>query len=384
MENADLYSRLKAAQGFGGKEIPANDSPNKVITLGQALEEAIPDGVKRQKITDHMLEQTITKLVRTTDINTLRMASVSDRVAMKRNQSTPFLNLLESFGPPAVVDDFQYQFDEWNIGSDTADLWDSQGDLPSEAKSNRPRRSNTVTCFGNKLNASLVAMNMAQQQSQVDIMAREIDLEITRIRRKMNAVLLSNTENKIEDVGQIPQMGGFITRSTSYGVNAGAGDVTRTLLQGRIDAIANDGDPEGLGYNLNLVMFCGKRQLQVVRDIILAEYSGIDPMSRMLFEDDLKRRLNDFRVPVYTVFESMPGPVLPTILDSQLPSGTAVIFDVGEYSPRLAKLYLGGTPGPYVLTRPTEKLQRLDVMLDFATLEDPIVASRAVISGLAT
>lgn len=329
---------------------------------------------------NEVIEPIVTKLVRTPDISTLRMATVSDRVAVLRNTATPFLNFLESQpGGISTVLDYQFRFDEWNIGADTAAIWNIEDDLPAEAKSMRPTRSNTVTCIGNKIVASLMAMDMAQQQRGIDLLAREVDLEITRLRRGMNKYLLSNTENKIENAGSTPQLGGFITRSTSYGVNCGGSDLTRSLIQGRIDAIANDSDPQGMGYNLPLIGFTNARQLQVLRDIIVSEYNGIDPMSRVAFEQELRNRLSNFKVPIQMVFESMPGPVVPFVLDSQLPSGTTILFDGNQ--PRLAKMHLGGNQGPYVLQRPTEKLQSLNVMFDLFTLEDPLLVSRSVLSN---
>lgn len=378
---ADLYDRLKAATG-NTVEGSANEGP-KLMALGQALEDAFSDSYRRKKFINEVLEPIFTKIVKTPDIATLRMASVSDRMAMKRNEETPFLNFLES--NPAGVGvsrDYQYQFDEWNIGTDEAAIWDIQEDLPAEAKSARPRRSNTITCVGNKLSFSELVLDMAQQQSNIDLLAREVDMEIVRIRRKMNAILLSNTEVKLETAGSpnFPQLGGFITRSTSYNVDLAGGDLTRTVLQGRVDAIANNGSPEGRGYGRPLVMFTNAKQLQVVRDIIISEYNGIYPTDRMAFEDALRSRLRDFRVPVQVVFESLPGPVIPFILDSQLPSGSSILFEADL--PRLVKMRLGNVDGPYVLTRPTEKLQRLDVCFDLVSLEDSLIESRSALSSV--
>jgi len=351
-----------------------------VVTLGDALEYSVLDGGSRLKVANQVIDPIITKLVRTPDIATLRMATISDRVAVLRNTQTPFLNFLESQpGGVGQANDYQYRFDEWNIGADVAEPWNIEDDLPGEALSMRPSRNNTLTCIGNKIAVSLMVQEMANSQRNIDVLAREIDLEITRIRRKMNAMLLANTEVKIEQAGSIPQLGGMVTRSTAYTVGAGGSDLTRTLLQQQIDAIANNGDPQGLGYNIPLIAFTNARQLQVLRDIIISEYNGIDPMSRVAFEQELKGRLADFRVPVQMVFEPMPGPVVPFVLDSQLPSGTTMLLDANQ--PRLVKMNLGGQPGPYVLQRPTEKLQSLNVIFDLFTLEDPLVVSRALITG---
>ncbi len=375
----DIFSQLKQAQGSAkaaeGKAQPAG---LRVMTLGDALEISVPSASSRLKVANQVIDPIITKLIRTPDIATLRMATISDRVAVLRNTQTPFLNFLES-QPSGVGQafDYQYRFDEWNIGADVAEAWNIEDALPSEASSMRPSRNNTLTCTGNKIAVSLMVQEMANTQRNIDVLAREIDLEITRIRRKMNSMLLSNTEVKIEQAGSVPQLGGFLTRSTSYTVDAGGSDLTRSLIQTQVDSIANNADPQGLGYNLPLIAFTNARQLQVLRDIIISEYNGIDPMSRVAFEQELKGRLADFRVPVQMVFEPMPGPVIPFVLDSQLPSGSTIIFDANQ--PRLVKMHLGGQPGPYVLQRPTEKLQSLNVIFDLFTLEDCLIVSRAKI-----
>lgn len=349
-----------------------------VIALCDALAEGSPDTYSRLKVYQGIVEPIITKLVRSPDIATLRMATISDRVAVLRNTMTATLNFLESQpGGITQVADYQFRFDEWNIGADLAGPWNIEDDLPGEAKSYRPSRSNTLTCIGNVIPVSLLAQEMASQQRNIDVLAREIDLQITRIRRGMNKLLIANGEVKFETAGSVPQLGGLVTRSTAYNVDAGGGDLTRTLIQGRVDAIANVGDPQGLTYNVPLVGMTNARQLQVLRDIIISEYNGIDPMSRVAFEQELKGRLADYKVPVQMVFEPMPGPVIPFILEPQLPAGTTILFDAQQ--PKMAKMYLGGQPGPYVLQRPTEKLQSLNVVFDLFTLEDPLVVSRSLI-----
>lgn len=379
----DLYDRLKAATQTDSGTVSLPDKGPKVMTLGKALEASFEDQTRRKKFVAEVLEPIFTKIVKTPDIGTLRMASISDRMAMKRNEETPFLNFLESQdGGTAIARDYQYQFDEWNLGFDAAAIWDVQGDLPAEARSVRPRRSNTITAVGNTMLFSELVLDMVAQQANIDLLAREIDNEVVRIRRKMNSLLLSNTEVKLEaaPAPNFPQLGGFITRSTDYGVDLGGGDFTRTVLQGRVDAIANYGSPEGLGYGRPLICFCDANQLQVVRDIIISEYNGIYPTDRMAFENSLRARLRDYKVPVQVVFESLPGPVIPFVLDPMLPSGTSILF-VADL-PRLVKMYLGGVSGPYVLTRPTTNLTRLDVAFDLFSLEDPLVSSRSVMTNV--
>jgi hypothetical protein len=379
----DLFSRLKAAQGKPvNSAAPAGSSAGRVISLGDALEEACPEGSKRAKIFNTILEPVITKLVRSTDIATLRMATLVDRVAELRNDETPFLNWLET-QPMGVepVNDYQIRFDEWNKGQDLAEPFNIEDSIGEEAKSQRATRNNTLTCVGNKIAVSLITQEFASQQRGVDMMGRELDFEVGRIRRAMNRMLLSNTEVKMESAGNIPQLGGLVTRSTAYGVSAGGSDLTRLLIQGRIDAIANDLNEEGMGFGVPLVGFTNHRQIGVLRDIIISEYNGIDPVSRMQFEANLMSRLQTARISDGMVFEpnNNSSPIL-FVKDSQLPAGVTILFDSRQ--PQLAKMPLGGQYGPYALQRPTEKLQTLNTMFDLFSLIDPIILSRAVISGV--
>lgn len=373
---SDLYDRLKAVSNLDATTSESGVD-SEVMTLGQALAISFPDATKRKSYMENVLTPVITKLVRTQDINTLRMASVSDRMVVKRNEMTPFLNFLEAQDAGVgVTKDLHYQFDEWDIGTTEAEVVDIQSSLPGEAKSNRPRNSNTVTCLGNKLIFSDLVLDMAHQQSNIDLLAREVDLEVTRIRRKMDSLLLTNTEVSLEGPAPIPQNGGMLTRSTDYTLDLGGGDFTRTVLQGRIDAIANAAAQNGRGYR-QLVCFTNARQLQVVRDIMINEYNGIFPTDRLAFETSLMAKMKEFRIPVQVMFESLPGMPLPFIYEPLLPSGTSIIMEVEL--PRLVKLNLGGVGGPYVATRPTENFQRLEVVIDFFTLEDPVTESRSKI-----
>ena len=373
---ADLYDRLKAVSNL---DVATSESgtDTEVMTLGQALSISFPDALKRKMYVENILTPVITKLVRTQDINTLRIASVSDRMVVKRNEMTPFLNFLEAQDAGVGLSkDFHYQFDEWDIGTTAAEVVDIQSALPGEAKSSRPRKSNTITCVGNKLIFADLALDMAQQQSNVDLLAREVDLEVTRIRRLMDAMLLSNTEVSLEGPAPIPQLGGMLTRSTDYTLDLLGGDFTRTVLQGRIDAIANAAAQNGRGYR-QLVCFTNARQLQVVRDIMINEYNGIFPTDRLAFESALMAKMKDFRIPVQVMFESLPGLPLPFIYEPLLPANTSIIMEADL--PRLVKMNMGGVGGPYVATRPTENFQRVEVVMDFFTLEDPVVESRSKI-----
>lgn len=381
--HSDLFSRLKATvEGRVTTSAAPSANTVRVLTLGEALEEACPDAVERLKVYEGIIQPTITKLLRTPDVALLRMGSLSDRTAELRNERTPWLNWLETQpGGVVRVTDLQHRFDERSLGMDEAELFDLEDELPGESKSYMVTNSNTVTAIGSVASATLLAQELTQQQARVSLLAREIDDIIVRIRRKMNQILLANTEVKFENSGTVKQLGGFITRSTLNNTDCGGSDLTRNLLQGAVDDIANDGSPQGLSYNVRLMGLTNARQIGVLRDIIISEYGGIDPMSRIQYEALLMQRVQAARMRIDGVFEPTigSGGVVPFFLDSQLPAGTTIIFDPDQ--PRVGKLFLMGQEGPYALQRPTDKLQTRTVVFDTVTLEDPLKSSRSVLQN---
>lgn len=372
----DLFSRFKAASAQA-KPMSQASKGVKVMTLGAAMEESFPSYSTRQKAYDEVIAPILTKLTRSEDLSTWRMASMLELVEGARNEETPTLNMIES-NPRGVVrvDDIHFTFHEDNIGADVAEEWNIQDALPETAKSMRTARKNTITCIGNVNAVSTLAQSIGLEQANIDVLAQELKDEIIRIRRRINYNLLNATEVTFETAGSVPTMGGLLSRSTDYLVNVGGGDLTRSLIQGRVDAIANYTDPQGLGYGTPLLGITNARQLQVLRDIIISEYGGITPTSRVEYEALLKARLEANRVPVQMVFEPMPGPgAIPFITDGQMAAGTTLILDPNR--PQLVKLYLGGVSGPYTLQRPTEKLQSKNVTFDLVSLADYLVISRS-------
>lgn len=328
------------------------------------------------------IENIARKELQSPDLSNLRLVSMAPRVAELRNEMTVFLNILEG-NPILRVSDFQVKFRESRIGADVAAMFNPNGDLPAEAQMNRPARTNTLGFGGNTLRIRFIAQELGQQSpiQSTDPRADEIDMELVRIRRKQNAVLLANTEVTAENAGFIPQPGGFLTRSTSYNL-ATAGDLTNTMIQGRVNAIANITDPEGYGYTPLVAMVGGPTQLQKVRDLMIARYPGENSASFAATTAGVRAKLAAVNVPEDQMMSYVPLPGRPVLFvyEPQLASDTVLLFD--PMQPQMGKFSMFGSLGPWVLERPTENILYLLLVFDAWTLVDNLIASRAVITGL--
>lgn len=389
MSNTSMESilgKLKAAQDrrLAGEGESATQEV-KFQTIGEGLEAEFADINKRADVFHRFIEGELVqrqKLITTPDLINMRFGTLSDYMPVRANRQTTFLNLLRSKGAPKIATDYQFLFNEEDIGAQTVQVWGVDQALPSEVAAHINRRSNTLTCIGNVINVSMIAQEMASQQVDVNVLQNQIALQMVRMEDKMNRILLSNVEIKFEGVNNVPQLGGFVTRSVLYGVDAGGSDLTRPLIQGRITAMANAGSIQGLNYNRKWLAFCGDRQLQVLRDIIIAEYGGIYPTDRVAFEKELIGNYGESGVRIDSVFDAHPGGAIPFAYEPHLPTGSALIFDADQ--PNLVKMRLGGQLGPFIIERPTEQLQFKNVVFDLFTLEDPLQDSRSLISNLAS
>lgn len=323
----DLYNQLEkvtANNGITTEEVlETADFGAGMKSAGHALEISFPDAGKRNKYLNEIIVPYInTKLVRTQDFTTMRTPTVSTVMEERRNEYTPWLNFLESQpGGAEIAEDFEYKFLVYDIGLDEAEVFDHQSSLPSEVKSSYPSDSNTVGCVGVKILMADLAMNMLNRTKNINILNREIGAAVTRIRRKMESMLLSNTEVTLEGPVPIPQPGGFLTRSDVAPIDLGGDDFTRPTLQGAIKDIADIASQNGRGYR-QLALLTNEQQVQVVRDIIVNENNGIFPTDRVAFESWLMKQMSDVKVNVRTVFENLFGPAVPTVLVPSLPANT--------------------------------------------------------------
>ena len=320
------------------------------------------------------------KALGTTNIGSLRLVSVSERIARKFNPDTKFLNWLET-KPAAQIDDFQYRILEQDIGSGTATPVSlERTTVFPEVNSSFEARYNTLTCLGNTVSSSIIAQDIAQRQRGVNLIERLVDDHLIRIRRTMNSMLLQNVEAVTEGPTNVPQLGGFLTRSTSNAQNAGGSNFTHTLLQAGIDVIEN-----ALGEGRELMLWGGSGQLPVVRDLMINRYTGENSAAHRELMDELRReQMAKAGISTQVVYEGFPGGAIPYVYDRLMPSSTAVLFDASL--PRLARFLLEGVGGPYVvaLQEPNSAMYNLVAVFDLFTLDDPLQVSRVKYTNLAS
>lgn len=337
--------------------------------------------------TKQMIYEKITKDLKTTDISSLRLISLADKVAELRNQQTVFLDML-STNPVVRVTDFQVRFRERRIGNQTAQFVNLNVDaFAPEAQSNYPQRTNTLGFLGNQLNIRIIGEQLAQQSpvQPMDVIQAEIEFEMTRIKRAMNQYLLSNQEVTAEVAGTPPQWGGFVTRSTLYQNSlATQSDLTNAIIQNAVDSIANNSSPQGLGYNVELVCLVPNSGAQVakIRDLMIARYPGTNATTFLSEQSMLRDRFAQVGIAPNQMMSYQPNPGRPIlfILDSQMPANTCIFFD--PLQPQLGQFAINGTYGPWALERPTAALTTLLYVFTGATLIDNLIESRSVVQNV--
>ena len=325
----------------------------------------------------------IMKDLKSPDINVLRINSTADRIPELADDETIFTNIAEMNGTVPCTD-LHVSFREKRIGSDTADWINMNvGTISGEAYLNRPSRKNTIGFAGNKIDIKLITSELGKQSpvDPTDLMMEEVDFEMIRIRRFFEQQLLSNTEVNIESTVAPTEPGGFITRSTLYNVST-SGDLTNALIQGRVDAIANKGSTEALGYNVPLVAFCPAVQLGKIRDLMASRYSAETNVTALGYQQRLMDMFAEKNMHPNAVqaYQPLPGHPVLFLYNSLMPSGTVLFFD--PRYPQLGKFQINGQYGPWVLERPTEAMTQLMYVFDGMTLIEHLVESRAVLTGI--
>lgn len=377
-QNSFLERVQKAMAATGSDASVPNENDLVSKPLYQAIFEECKSAQKAAEIIQHALLPQM-KSIGTVDIAALRVVSLSERIPVIRNDDTQFLNWLESVGNMPSITDYQYRIMERDSGNRTSVPFNVDAALPANVQSTYGQRYNTTTAFGDCIQGSFMMSSIAMQQRDVDVMQDNIDDELMSIRRGMNAVLLSNTEVVSETTGQVPQLGGFITRSTSNAIAAGGSNLTNTIIQTAVNSIRTS-----LGTNKHqFLLFCGSGQLAVVRDLMINRFPG---ETSATWKDSLGQRLGDqlknYGLSTQVAYVAYPGGTIPILFEDQLPSGNAILF-AAEY-PRLAKFRLNGQTGPYIMARPEATLYDKIIVFDMVTLDDPIVKSRVSVTGLAS
>lgn len=358
---------------------------NKEIFKPVPLAKAIFEGIESPTARDHVLAM-VQKDLRSPDINALRLVSMADRVDELKNEETLFLSMLE-MNPIFQARDLKISWREKRIGTDTADWVNlNVDDFPAVAVSKRPTRSNTVGFQGNRCSVRLITQALADQSpiEELNVMADEVDDELTRIRRAQETKLLSNTEVAMEGDVVAQQYGGMITRSTLYNASV-SGDLTEAMIQARVDAIANATSTEGLGYNIPLVAMTDQSgQLAKVRNLMSVRYPGETSAAALGYQAKLQAMFSEAGMAVNQIklYQPDPGSPVMFLYNPLMPANTCLFFD--PRAAQLARFKIMGQNGPWALERPQQPLNTLVYVFDGVSLVDGLIERRAVLTGLGT
>lgn len=359
----------------------ANDAPQVSKAPDEAkpwallLAEAVPDSTKRAGLNNLLIKSGIFKDVNTTDLGPVRMVSLYDTISKVYNPETKFLNLLKSKAP-FITSDYQFRIPEEVIGTDVLSPFNMDGSLPAVFQSTLSSRDNTLTALGQQIQVSFMAEEIAAQSPyKRNEVAAQLQWANVRLERTMSALLLSNTEQKSEAVPNIPQLGGFLTRSTSNVTPAGGSNLTDALIAASINQLAAIYGYSALG---DVVAFTNAAQIPVIRNLMINRFPGTDPMTFAEAQAKLGS-LNAMGLEVQMMYKDNNNLTIPFIRDTQLPAGTTIFFR--SSLPQLTKFKFGGKLGPFALDRPIATLYNLSIYFDLFSLCDPIVGSRASITG---
>lgn len=372
-------SFVDSIEQFKAQNPTAGASEKKYVVNAEQALAGITDPQAKAVATEF-----IVKAVQSTDLQGIRLVSLYDTVAMLDNQQTVFRSIVEKNGVYRSTD-YQIRWPEEYAGAGAVGFFNLNNNTnPAEDQMNRGVRTNTMGAYGWTLNLPFIVTELAGQSpvAPQDVKMREVRMGIDRMRRFSNSNLLSGAEVTSEIVGNA-RWGGFIDRSTSYNVALAPGsDLTDSIIQGRVDAIANAASNNGLGYQRPLIALTSSAQIAKIRALMIARFPGENSQAFYATQDMLEALgLKGLVLPAQTrVYQPDPGLPVIFIHEPQLPAGTTIFFDPTQL--QIAKFMMNGTLGPWVVERYTSTLNRLYIVFDFESLVDPLVPSRAVVTGL--
>lgn len=381
MEPQDFTDVLKLTEKSGATAV-AGKNGKRFEKVSFSVQEAL-EGISSPMLKDQMI-RTITMAVNSYDLSGIRLTSIADVQPELLNRTTVFHDIIDQNGVLPVTD-FQVMWPELYAGDDAVEFFNLNGANPGEAEMDRGVMTNTMGALGNKLSIPWITEELAAQSPRRPFAERanQIRMQLGRMRRFANQKLLANTEVTAETAAFFPQWGGFATRSTANGLVLGvAGNLTNAIIQGRVDAIANNASNNGLGRTVPLVALCGGAQIAVIRDLMIARFPGENSQSYLATQSQMMATLPGVKLPsdMVRAYQPDPGRAVLFVEEPQLTSGQCILFDPSE--PRLGQMSINSKFGPWVVERPVPELSTLLVIFDFKTLIDPLTASRSLISNL--
>ena len=364
----------------------AGSTPQKGQLVAKPLMELLMENTGSAKGAFELYEKSllpIMKQINTTDIAALRVVTLSSKVYHQANAETRFLDFMNAKNGTVNLTDYQYRIIESAIGTQTADVFNMDSlTLPAVLQSNYTQRYNTATAVGNVMRLSYMAQNIANMQANAgesDLFARQVDDMIIRINRTKNQKALVNTEVVSEATGQIPQLGGFITRSTNAPIACSGSNFTNALLQQGVDQIA-----ALYGSMEQLVLFVTKGQMAVIRDLMINRFPGETSATHREYMKELYGGTDGVAKGLMTnvVYQPYPGVQIPVYYDQDMPAQTAILFKADF--PSLAEMKFNGQAGVHMLARPEVSLADVAILFSLFSLSDPLVNSRVQFTGLAS
>lgn len=367
---------LKAAGVESKSSVAPNTSEYKSIDE-ILFDQFNGDGAKVKQFKSICASNGVFKDVTSAEMGPVRIQSLFPIISQIQNDETKFLSILRGRAPYRCTD-MQVRIPVEDIVSDLLPFFHVDGSLPAVYQSKLSEFTNTVGAVGQQIQISMLAKELAAQSPyRRDELAAQLQKAMLRIDRSMNAYLLSNLEQTGEAIpNEIPQPGGFVTRSVLNNQAIGASNLTDAYITAAVDSIA-----ARFGYDQlsDLVVLTSKGQIRVVRDLMINRYPGTTAMTKKDYDQELAGRAAMFGVPVQMMYEDNNAQALPFIREQQLPTGTTIVFKGNV--PRLGLLELGGNFGPWVIERPITALYSLDVAFNMFTLVDPMPESRSLILG---
>ena len=355
---------------------------NKQVFKPMGLQKALHEGVTNSKVANY-LEDKIIKDLRSSDLAPLRITSFDDQIQSLRSEETIFLSMCEKNGVEEITD-FQVQWLEDHIGSGVAQNVNLNVDaFASETFSNWNVRSNTLGFQGTVVKIRMIAQQLGLQSGLHSLNAteREVRDGFIRIRKLQESQLLVNEEVTTEGLNFAPTFRGFVTDTTLYN-NTNSGDLTNAAIQAQVDAIANEGSTEQVGYGNMLVAFCPAAQLAKVRDLMSSRYPGETSMLNALpYQDQLKRMFGEdsTNYPNQVVaYQPLPGAPVLFMLNPRMPANTVVYFQPDK--PKLYRFKINGQFGPWAIDKSesTVGLSTIRYLLDGLSLNQGLRQYRAL------
>lgn len=371
-EFTQLQDRLRGAlnKAEGGNATVSNrqDDGIRVGWLKDELAKAFAHDRDSSAMFTKQIED-LMKTLGTTNINALRIVSMSDRTVVKRPEDVRFANFLK-LKPTKAVTDIQHRIKERDALTALAPAFNPNGAMPAIRQSTYHSKYNTVTTVGNRTKQGWFAKDLTRAQgADEDVEQDNIDDIVNAIYRAEDQMLMSNQEVTSEAENDIPQLGGILNRTTTNVRNLG-GDFTAAVLDADIKTLL-----DLFGWDKQLILFVGHSQVDNIDDVMINRYPGTDPMSHMEKQNRLlSEAMISGNVPYATVYHDRRSKPVPVVMNPTMPAGSALLM-IADL-PRLAEYKFQGVGGIHAAVLPEATMYDVSVIFKTFTLEDPWESSR--------